>query len=48
MKKPNNWTVIKVQQLSKRAVYDPAIKQWLCDFLDIWIGDSDKVLKKAA
>ena len=38
----------KAQQLSKRAVYDPAIKQWLCDFLDIWIGDSDKVLKKTA
>lgn len=38
----------KTQQLSQRAVYDPAIKQWLCDFLDVWIGDSDKVLKKAA
>ncbi len=38
----------KEQQLSKRAVYDPAIKQWLCDFLDIWIGDSEQVLKKAA
>ena len=38
----------KSEQLSRRAIYDPAIKQWLCDFLDIWIGDSEQVLKKAA
>lgn len=38
----------KAQQLSQRAIYDPAIKQWLCNFLDIWIGDSKQVLRKAA
>ena len=38
----------KSRQLSQRAVHDPAIRQWLCNFLDIWIGDSEQVLKKAA
>ena len=38
----------KAQHIAQRPVYDPAIKQWLCDFLDIWIGDATQVMKKAA
>ena len=28
----------KVEQMAQRPLYDPAIKQWLGDFLDLWIG----------
>ncbi len=38
----------KAQHLAQRPLYDPAIKQWLCEFLDIWIGDASKAKKKAA
>ncbi len=38
----------KKQHLEQRPLYDPAIKKWLSDFLDIWIGDSRRVLRKAA
>ena len=38
----------KAEHMSQRAVYDPAIKQWLSNFLDIWIGNSKQALRKAA
>ncbi|MCP5076150.1 MAG: glutamine amidotransferase [Rhodobacteraceae bacterium] len=38
----------KAQHMTQRPVYDPAIKQWLSDFLDIWIGDSETVIRRAA
>ncbi len=38
----------KAQHMAQRAVYDPAIKQWLSDFLDIWIGSSDQAMRRAA
>ncbi len=38
----------KAQHIAQRPIYDPAIKQWLCDFLDIWIGDASQAIKKAA
>jgi len=38
----------KAQHMAKRPVYDPATKQWLSDFLDIWIGDSEQAMRRAA
>jgi GMP synthase (glutamine-hydrolysing) len=38
----------KAQHMAQRPVYDAAIRQWLENFLDIWIGDSESVLRKAA
>ncbi len=38
----------KAQHMAQRPVYDPATKQWLSEFLDIWIGTPGKQLRKAA
>ncbi len=38
----------KSQHIAQRPVYDPAIKQWLSDFLDIWIDHPTQLARKAA
>ena len=32
----------RTQQFAARPKYDPAIKQWLIDFLDLWVGPAEK------